>query len=298
MPIVDSRTRRLVEPSWTPTAGNTWRWVIQTKKNIRAIHLNCTTAAGSASVANMGTDILRARLTYAGQVILDDLSPAEVLMVQHFYRDIWGVFVPLGDLPLYGCPFEYALDQMATYMRLGMLADAADPNGGINELVLEIQMLSPGGGLTITGIQPFIEVDDDPPEGIGDHLRFLHHQTGFAATGVQHITDINKTRSGSALRALYFPVTVGTLTAFTIQEGDDFREVATPLTVIHEMQLRGGRVPQTATHEAYAWNLSNSPDGIIRLDTLTRLDIAPTWSVAPGAVYNILGEFVYRGLTA
>ncbi len=286
-------TRSEPEQDITVLAGTTQFLKVETLRNIHTIHLNLTTAGGAATLASMLTDIAAVRLFIAGQPIVD-LTPAEISVIWHYYNDQNGVNAIVGDLPLYFMPAEMPWNGQSKPFRLGMKAND-DPNSTLaNSMRLEVQWLAPGGGLTITRCQPFLETDDDDPESIGDHIRWKRFNTTWPAASVQDITTFDRERNAVLARAYWFPTAVGTISRFSVIEDSTFRMRDVPMTLLNQQEVRAGRTPQ-AGYQVLPLNLGNDVSSATPINALTKWTVSPTWSVLPGG-YTVLQELIYRGL--
>jgi hypothetical protein len=281
-------------PDITVLIGSTQRGRIETLKNIHAIHLNCTTAGGPATFANMGTDIARVRVNIGGQDIVN-ATPAQLWERWHYYMDKGGVFVPSGDLPVVFMPPEMPLSGVAKYWRLGMKANADPQSTMAHQLTVEVTYLAPGGGLTITRVQPWLETDDDDPEMLGDHIRYLPFNSAWAAATAQDIDNLDRVSPIIGARAYFFPIAVGTIGSWTVRENHAFLMTPnTPVTVHQFQQVRAGRTPQ-ATIEVLDFTLGNDPTGFVPIQSLNSWIVTPTWTVLPGA-YTLMQELICRNL--
>jgi hypothetical protein len=281
-------------PDITVTIGTAQRVRIDTLKNVQAIHLNCTTAAGNASLANMNTDIAQVRVNIGGQDIVR-ATPAQLWARYHYYMDKNTVITPAGDLPLWFMPPEMALSSIAKYWRLGMKANADPQSTMANQMIVEVTYLSPGGGLTITRVQPWLECDDDDPEQLGDHIRFLPFNSTFATTGNQDIDNLERVSPVIGARAYFFPINVGTIASWTVRENSSFLMTPNTPVTVHQMQQRnGGRAPQ-ANWEVLDFAYGNDPTSFEAIAALNSFIVTPTWSVLPGA-YTLMQELLCRGL--
>lgn len=285
------QTRTAPEQDVTVLTNSTQYLKVETLRNIHAIHLHCTVAGAGATVAQILTDIASVRLYIGGKLIVD-LTPTEIFMIYHFYHDRYGVSVPVGDLPLYFLPPEMAWTGQAKYFRLGCKANADPESTMANSIRIEIAWINVG--LTVTRCQPFLETDDDEPEPIGDHIRWLRYNTTWPAASRQDITDLDRQPNALFARSYIFDLTTGVISHFDVIENDAFRLRDVPIDVVRQQCRKAGRVPQ-ATHEVLPLNLGNDTSSVTPIGALTKFVVSPLWSTLPGG-HTVLQELVYRGL--
>ena len=265
---------------------------VRTLKNIHGLYLMGTVAGAGITLANWIHDVHDVHVTIGGQVVIDHMTPQELMDKWNYYMTKDAAIVPAGILPIMFVPGDFIADQECSYFRYGMKA-SADP-ADMTALSLNIEITYLAVVLVADRVRPFIVVDDDAPETLGDHVRWTKRQSTFAGTGKEDITDVK--RAGPRLmRSLWFPTSTGTIITFDVIEGSDYRYRDVPIDLMQFEQRSAGFIPQ-ANVEVLAWNLRNAPGSALALDQVESVTVAPNWSVTPAGVYTIIQELVYRGL--
>lgn len=274
----------------------TQRFRIETLKNVHGLYLYCTVAGGAgATEANMRADVGQIRVVIGGHEIVN-LTAAEIFDIYHYFHDANGVaaFVPAGQLPILFMPPDFPWSGQARYFRYGMKASDDPKNLSINDVRVEVTYLTPGGGLTVTTVLPYLITDDDAPETIGDHMRWLRYNTTWPGATLQDITDLPRDKAAQAVLGYWFGTAVGTIGSFSVIKNDRFIYRNVPVDVLTAEEFRAGRNVQAGITRL-PFDQARDPSSMLVVSDAANLTVSPTWTVLPGA-YTILRQEIHRGL--
>jgi hypothetical protein len=269
----------------------TQRFRIETLKNVHGLYLYCTVAGVAATEAEMIADIGQIRVVIGGHEIVN-LTATEIFLIHHYFHDKNGVaaWVPAGQLPILFMPADFPWSGQSRYFRFGMKASADAKDLSINDVRVEVTYLTPGGGLTVDTVVPYLITDDDTPETIGDHMRWLRYNTTWAGTTLQDITDLPRDKAAQAV----LDTTVGVIASFSVIKNDRFVYRNVPAEIMDAEEFRAGRNLQ-ADITRLPFDQARDPSSMLVVSDAANLTVAPTWSTAPGA-YSIIRQEIHRGL--
>jgi hypothetical protein len=267
-----------------PAAGGRGLIEIDTAKNIYGVKLVWTAAGTGATYAEMIADVGSIRVRVAGKLVYD-LTGTQILDLWHYYNDKTSVaLTDAGIMPLWFVPYGILDAREAQQYAIGMLSDL-DPSKR-NTFSIEVNMLSPMGGLTVDACEVQLYTDDEPAASIGYHCRWLPYGTTWAAASQQTLDQIPHEANALAVLGYHVHHTAGTLTrlSLTVNDYERIRDASVDLWT-HDL-ADAGRSP-VATYEHIDFGLANDPEGFLDVSKLVNEYLRLTWGVAPTG-YNIL----------
>ncbi len=286
-------TRRVRLGDFTvPAAGGRDIIQIDTARNVHAVYLYWTTAGGAATYAQMIADIGAIRVRVGGKLIYD-LTATQILDLYHYFNDRTSVVLTdAGVLPIIFTPLMLPLNRETQQYALGMLAD--DNPSKRNTFTVEVNMLAPGGGLTVTGCEVHLETDDEPAQTIGYHCRWLPYGTTWPAASMQTLDQITHEPNALAVLGYHVHHTAGTLTRFqlTVNDYDVVSDVPVNLWL---QQLNKAQRSPVATYEHIDFTLAGDPRAFLDISRKVNEYLRLTWGVLPGG-YNVLVHQLCKNL--
>lgn len=267
-----------------PAAGGRGLIEIDTAKNVWGVKLVWGTAGGFATYANMCADIGDIRVRVAGKLILE-ATGTELLDLYHYYNDrTSAALTDAGVLPIWFIPYGMPDSREVQQYAVGMLSDTDKTKR--NTFSIEVNMLSPGGGLTVTTCEVQLYTDDEPAQQIGYHCRLLPYGTTWAAASQQTLDQIPHESNALAVLGYHVHHTAGTLTRMSLTVDDYERIRDVPRTLwLQDLNL-AGRSP-VANYEHIDFALHNDPESFLDISKLVNEYLRLTWSVAPTG-YRVL----------
>lgn len=261
------------------------------KRNIHGIYLNATVAGGGpATDANWGTDVASITLSIAEKVIIDAMTPAQLLAIYAFHHAKDGALANNGSILLPAVPDHFPYRGSGKAYRWGML----NARGQSAELRLEVTYLSPGA-LTITRLKPYLIVDEDDPRQMSDHIRWLRTQSAHTATTEQELTTLPLLPNCVGALSYWFDVSVGVISQFSVKRNNATIYDKIPVGVFNREMHRSGMTPQ-AGWTVLPFHQNLDPSSILPYPGINKLVVFPTWTTAPNN-YTIIQQLAMRGLS-
>jgi len=290
-PLITKRTR--LGDFTIPAAGGRGIIEIDSAKNIHAVELYFTAVGVGATYAEMIADLGAIRVRVGGQLIVD-LTATELLDLYHFYNDANGVaaFVEAGVLPIRFTPYMLPLSDQTQEYAIGMLAD--DNPSKRNTFTVEVNMLTPGGGLTVDACEVHLETDELPAQKIGYHMRWLPYGTTWPAATAQTLDQITHEPNALAIVSYHIHHAAGTLARIRHVVNDEEVISDTPLDLNNFKLHEASRSP-VALYESIDFNLANHPLGFRDISRLVNERLTLTWGVLPGG-YTVIRQELCKNL--
>jgi hypothetical protein len=274
-----------------PAPGGRITFPIDIAKNVHAIHLYWTVAGVAATYAEMITDVGDIRVRVGGKLVYD-MNGTEILDDLHYYTDKDGVLVDAGCMSLELTP-QIGLDgDTRKAYAIGMLSDT--DRSKRNTMTVEVNMLAPGGGLTVDACEVQLEYDDEPADSIGYHVRTLKYGTTWAAASQQTLDQIAIESNALAVLAYHIPTT-GTLTRVALNVNDNEVISDIPVDLLNRDLQNAGRTPQ-AGYFYIDFTTKNDPKAFLDVSRLINQYLRLTWGVAPTG-YNIIVKQLCKNLS-
>lgn len=285
-------TNRVRQGDFTiPAVGGRGLIEIDTAKNVHAVDLYLTVAGVGATYAQMTTNVGQIRVRVGGKLIFD-LSALQILDLYHYYNDCNGVLVDAGVLPLRFTPYMLPLSDETQEYAIGMLSDT--DRSKRNTFTIEVNMLSPVGGLTVDGCEVHLITDNMPSDSIGYHVRWLPYGSTWAAASTQVLDQIQHESNALAVLAYHVNHTAGALGRIRLVVNDEEKISDMPVDLLNQEQNEAGRTP-VANYESIDFALANHSRAFLDVSRLVNERLALTWTGAPGG-YNVLIQQLCKNL--
>ena len=268
------------------------------ENNIHFLMFEARSAADAVlSRAQMITDFAWLEIKMGSDVIYR-MTPTHGLDLYKYYFDHLGALAaPLGTRVVpFVRPNMPAFD-VGRVFGLG-LKKTADPNDHTLH-TLSYTLMCNAGLVTAATVTVHALHDLYDPEPPGLHIRTVEYTRSHTAASIERITDFPKTHVGQ----LAYRWDAGTCTSIRVKKNgvvllDDMR----PTGALAIWQDMCKRTPQTGyTHLDFALTpgVGGDLNGYERLGAgVAEWEVAPTWSVAPGAGYTVVSEEIHDGISS
>jgi len=281
-------TRIVKEPSFTGiAAGSIASARAFTRGNIVNFYLNMLTGAGvGLTRAQIIADVSNVVMKVNG-IELISVDVTFLLDRQLYMTSSQGGAFNNGIVPI---PMQLLHLPTAEQRMLPALGTA-----DVNTISFEVTVI---GVAQLATIELFTEVDNNPAEVVGQHIRIQRFTRAFAGTGLQEVSDLPYSDSNVlGILAMHIRHTVGGSVASQITVKRNGLTVVDKLTPgLNAVLLAEGKRAQQATYDTVDFGRHNSLQALLPMKDTTSLILEINWTVGAPTTYQIFMERVFKTL--
>jgi len=289
----------------TPAVLQTWRmgnlasvaasavntFEIKTGNNIHQIQLKFNSVVPAPLTrAQLITDVAGVRAWINGDLIFDRTA-TQILDDYKFNFDHFGALAaPLGVLPITFMNHKLPVWDQRRGFALGMLKSNGTPGQGpYNALTMEVTMTA-GVATAVTG-EVHVVSDQYAQEPTGMHIRRLRTTRDLLAVGENIINDLPRTYYG----LLNVHIVTNLMTRLSVVYDNSFLYRDLDVDSLAILMDQAGYTPQAA-YAHIPFNLGEDLWSNFPFAGLSRFELLPTFSAAPGAGTVVLTDELWDGV--
>lgn len=165
----------------------------------------------------------------------------------------------------------------------------------VNTISFEVTVI---GVAQLATLELFTEVDNNPAEAVGQHIRIQRFTRAFAATGIQEISDLPfQDQNVLGILAMHIRHTAGGSVASEITVKRNGLTVIDKLCPnLNQVLLDEGLRTQQATYDTVDFGRHRSLNSLLPMKDTNSLIVEINWTVGAPTTYQIFMERVFKTL--